>query len=67
MCEWRVVVKRGDKEEEIMEVASLIRTEGSAVIIEGTFGERKEVEGTIAEVDSDRHLIIISSDERTQA
>jgi predicted RNA-binding protein len=67
MCEWRVIIKRGDNEEEIMEVASLIRTEGSAVIVEGTFGERKEVEGRIDEVDSDRHLIIISSDERTQA
>jgi predicted RNA-binding protein len=67
MCEWKVVVKRGDKEEEIMEVASLVRAEGGAVIVEGTFGERKEVEGSIAEIDSDRHLIIISSDERTQA
>ncbi len=67
MCEWRVVVKGGEAEEEIMEVASLIRTEGSTVIVEGIFGERKEVEGRIAEVDSDRHLIIISSDERTQA
>lgn len=67
MCEWRVVVNRDGKEEEIMEVASLIRADGSTVIVEGTFGERKEVEGRIVEVDSDRHLIIISSDERTQA
>lgn len=66
MCEWRVVVISGGEEEEIMEEASLIKDNGNAVTVEGTFKERIEVKGKIVEVDADRHLIIISSDERTQ-
>jgi len=67
MCEWRVVVIKGGKEEAVMEEASLIKDNGSTVTVEGTFKERIEVKGRIVEVDADRHLIIISSDERTQA
>ncbi len=66
MCEWRVVVIKEGKEEEVMEEASLIKDDGGTVIIEGTFKERIEVKGRIVEVDADRHLILISSDERTQ-
>jgi predicted RNA-binding protein len=66
MCEWRVVVRKGGEEEEIMEEASLIKDDGSMIIVEGTFGQRKEVKGRIVEVDADRHEILISSDERTQ-
>ena len=66
MCEWRVVVRKGGKEEEIMEEASLIKDDGGMIIVEGTFKERIEIKGRIVEVDADRHLILISSDERTQ-
>lgn len=67
MCEWRVVVVKSGEEEEVMEEASLIKDNGSVVTVEGTFKERIEVRGRIVEVDADRHLIIISSDDRTQA
>jgi len=66
MCESRVFVINGGKKEKIMDEAVLVKDEGHTVIIEGLFGERKEVKGKIVEVDAERHEILISSDDRTQ-
>lgn len=67
MCESAVFVLKGGKKEKVMSEASFVKDDGQKVIVGGMFGEIKEVKGKIIEVDADRHEIIISSDDRTQA
>jgi predicted RNA-binding protein len=65
MCESKVIIIKDGKKEEIMDEAAIVRDDGNIIIIEGIFGERKEVKGRIVEVDAERHLILISCDDRT--
>ena len=66
MCEWNVFLVKSGEKERIMDAASFIKDDGQKIIVGGTFGKIKEVQGKIVEIDSDRHEILISSDERTQ-
>ncbi|MEE8403228.1 MAG: CooT family nickel-binding protein [Candidatus Hydrothermarchaeaceae archaeon] len=66
MCESKVFLIKDGKKEKVMDEASLVRVEGGMVVAIGLFGERKEVEGEIVEVDAERHEVVISGDDRTQ-
>jgi predicted RNA-binding protein len=66
MCEWNVFLVKSGEKERLMEGASFIKDDGKKIIVGGTFKETKEVQGKIVEIDSDRHEILISSDDRNQ-
>ena len=59
MCQARVFVRRGEKEEEIMrEVVSLeVKPEG--ILLKAFFEEPREIKGRIREIDFLKHRIVV--------
>ncbi len=66
MCESNVFIITGGRKEKLMDEAVMVKVDGQTVIVEGVFGERREVKGKIIEVDAEKHEILISSDDKIQ-
>jgi predicted RNA-binding protein len=62
MCDLKVYVKRGDKEELVLESVNQLRAEGGDVVVRNLFGEEKRVPGAIREVSLSRNRVVVSSD-----
>ncbi len=62
MCESNVYIKKDDKEELVMEnVAAMTPVSDNKFLLKGLFGEQKEIEGRIADIDLMAHKILLSS------
>lgn len=62
MCDLKVYVQRGDKEELVLESVNQLRTEGGDVVARNLFGEEKRLRGTIREVSLTRNRVIVAAD-----
>lgn len=51
MCELSVYTVRGEKREKVMEGVIRLTSRDGSVLIEGIFGESKEIAGKLADVD----------------
>ncbi len=59
MCESKVVMRKGDSEEILMEDVVRIEVENGKLKLYGLLGEYKEVEGTISLMDMRSHKIVV--------
>lgn len=51
MCELSVYTVRGDRREKVMEGVIRLTSRDGSVLIEGIFGESKEIAGKLTDVD----------------
>ena len=63
MCESKVVFKRGDSEEVLMEDVIRIEVENGKLKLYGLLGEYKEVDGKISLMDMKDHKIVVVPNE----
>jgi len=61
MCEARIVIKRAESEETVMEDAAAIHRDGDKWVARNVLGERMEFTGTIEKVDLMANMVIVSS------
>jgi predicted RNA-binding protein len=59
MCEARIILKRGDEEETVMEDAAALHLEQDRLVVRNILGERVEVEARIESVDLVSNLIVL--------
>jgi predicted RNA-binding protein len=59
MCEARVIIKKGDEEETVMEDAAALLVEDGRLVVRNIMGERIEVEARIERVDLLSNIIIL--------
>lgn len=57
MCEAKVYLSDGDREEEIMRDVVLVQPEGDAWLLVTLLGEQKLVRGTISRLDFLKHTV----------
>ena len=62
MCQTRVVVRRGDQEEEIMREVVALRVEPEEVVLQAFFEEPKRVRGKIREIDFMKHVVVLEEE-----
>ncbi|HFC97531.1 MAG TPA: CooT family nickel-binding protein [Thermosulfurimonas dismutans] len=62
MCQTRVVVRRGDREEEIMREVVALRVEPEEVILQAFFEEPRRVRGKIREIDFMKHVVVLEEE-----
>ncbi len=63
MCESKVVFKRGDSEEVLMEDVIRIEVENGKLKLYGLLGEYREVDGKISLMDMKDHKIVVVPNE----
>lgn len=61
MCEARVIIKKAENEETVMEDAAAIHRDGDKYVARNVLGERVEFTGTIEKVDLMSNVVIIHS------
>ncbi len=59
MCELKAYVRKGEREELVLEAVSNVRTEGDEVILRNLFGEEKRIRATVREVSLSRNRVIL--------
>lgn len=59
MCDLKVYVRSGDKEDLVLEAVNQIRTEGGEVFLRNLFGEEKRVPGVVREVSLTKNRVIV--------
>ncbi len=59
MCESKVVLKKGEKTETVMEEALILEVKEDRIEISGILGEKKSVEAKISKIDLEKHQIIL--------
>ncbi len=59
MCELKAYVRKGEREELVLEAVSNVRTEGDEVILRNLFGEEKRVRATVREISLSKSQIIL--------
>ncbi len=62
MCQTRVVVRRGDQEEEIMREVVALRVEPEEVVLQTFFEEPRRVRGKIREIDFMKHVVVVEEE-----
>ena len=61
MCLSKVYVDRGDKEELLMEEVASLKTAGKKLLLKTLFGEEKEIEASIRQIDFTTHSIFLEN------
>ena len=61
MCLSRVYVDKEDKEELLMEEIASLRIEGEKLLFKTLFGEEKEIEANIEQIDFMTHSIFLEN------
>ncbi len=61
MCESKVFLRKGDREELIMEDVIRIEVENGKIKLYGIFGDFKEVEGRIVLMDMSSHKVVVEN------
>ncbi len=59
MCESKVFLRKGDKEELVMEDVIRIEAEGDSLKLYGIFGDFKEIKGRIVLMDMSSHRVVV--------
>ena len=59
MCESNAYIKRGDKEELLLEDVARIVPEGDKLVLMGVLGNRVEIKAEITELDLIGHKILL--------
>lgn len=61
MCLAKAYSARGDDQELILEDVSKVTVDGDRLSLQSLFGERKEIAGSLMEIDFQRAMIIIKT------
>jgi len=61
VCLSKVYVDKGDKEELLMEEVASLKTEGKKLLLKTLFGEEKEIEANIRQIDFMTHSIFLEN------
>ncbi|RLC61577.1 MAG: RNA-binding protein [Chloroflexi bacterium] len=61
MCLSKVYLDKGEKEELLMEEITLLKTEGEKLLFKTLFGEEREIEATIKQIDFTTHTIFLEN------
>ena len=61
MCLSKVYVDKGDKEELLKEEIASLKIEGKKLLLKTLFGEEKEIEARIRQIDSMTHSIFLEN------
>ncbi len=59
MCELKAYVRKGEKEELVLEAVSNVRAEGDEVILRNLFGEEKRFRAMLREVSLSKNRVIL--------
>ncbi len=59
MCDLKAYVRKGDKEELLLESVNLIRAEHGEVTVRNLFGEEKKVRGEVREVSLAKNRLVV--------
>ncbi len=59
MCELKTYVRKGEREELVLEAVNNVRTEGEDVVVRNLFGEEKRVRATVSEVSLSRNRVLL--------
>ncbi|QJA06662.1 CooT family nickel-binding protein [Thermosulfurimonas marina] len=59
MCQARVVVKRGDQEEELMRDVVALEMQGEEILLKAFFEEPRRVKGRLREIDFLKHTVVL--------
>ena len=60
MCLSKAYVERGGKKELVLEEVASLKIKGGKVLLETLFGEEREMEATVKEVDFLTHSLVLS-------
>jgi len=63
MCESKVVLRKGEKEEVVMEDVVRIEIENEKIKMWGLLGDYEEIRGKILLMDFRRHKIVVEGEE----
>ncbi len=61
MCELKAYVRKGEKEELVLEAVNNVRTEGEEVVVRNLFGEEKRVRAMVSEVSLSRNRVVLEA------
>ena len=60
MCQSTAYLKRDDAEEKLLEDVAFIKPEGDTIVLVSLLGDRREVQGSIVEIDLMAHRVLIA-------
>ena len=61
MCQSTAYLLKDGNEEKLLEDVAYIKPEGDMVVLIGLLGDRREVKGTIREIDLMAHRVLIAT------
>ncbi len=61
MCELKAYVRKGEKEELVLEAVNNVRTEGEEVVVRNLFGEEKRFRAMVSEVSLSRNRVVLEA------
>ena len=59
MCESNAYLKKGDREELLLENVTFLQPKGGKLVLSSLFGDQVEVDATIVEIDLMAHKIVL--------
>lgn len=59
MCDLKVYVRSGGREDLVLEAVNQIRTEGNEVLLRNLFGEEKRIAGVLREVSLTKNRVVV--------
>ena len=59
MCQARVVVRKGESEEEVMRDVVALEVEPEGLVLRAFFEEPKRIKGQIKEIDFMKHVVVV--------
>ncbi len=59
MCELKAYIRKGDKEEMVLDAVNNVRTEGDEVVVRNLFGEEKRIRAALREVSLTRNRVVL--------
>ncbi len=59
MCEASVYIRRGGKEEKILEEVEILRPQGDTLFLANIYGEQKRVKGRLVSIDFTEHKVVL--------
>ncbi len=59
MCQARVVVRKGESEEEVMRDVVALEVEPEGLVLRAFFEEPKRIKGRIKEIDFMKHVVVV--------
>ena len=62
MCESNVYMKRGDKEETVLEDVEILRPEGDMLYISNIYGEEKRLRARLVTVNFTEHKVVLAEE-----